>query len=142
MGDESVGCDAAEAHVMVQEPVHFDPLLMLGAVAIGMAQVADAYLLRSGETQRITAISFSIIEWIWGALCVYLLVHQSHRFPLWLAAMFLAQLLGWVLFIIMQAAKGRAMENFELSPTQALAGGIFGAVYATAALVTWIGVGA
>ena len=116
-----------------------DSTLMLCATAIGVAQVVDCSLLRSGRKQGKTAIAFSVIEWLWGALCVYLLISKPNNFPLWLAAVFVAQLAGWMLYVMVQMQRGRAAETFELSPSEALAGGLFGALYASASLAAWWG---
>lgn len=114
-----------------------DSTLMLCAAAIGAAQVLDCSLLRSGRKQGKTAFAFSTIEWLWGAMCVYLLVNNTDRFPSWLAGVFVAQLAAWVLYVVVQMTRGRAAETFELSPSEALAGGAFGASYAIASLVAW-----
>jgi len=118
-----------------------DSSLMLCAVSIGVAQVLDCCLLRAGKSQGRTAIAFSAIEWIWGALCVYLLLNRSDEFPLWLAGTFVAQLAAWTLYVIAQMRQGRPAEAFELSGSEALIGGLFGAFYATASLITWVGLG-
>jgi hypothetical protein len=115
--------------------------LMLCAVAVGAAQIVDCCLLRSGEQHSTTVTAFSMLEWIWGGLCTYLLFKKPDGFPLWIAGIFVAYLVAWVLYIALQAKRGRAVESFELSRSEALAGGLFGAFYATASLATWIGSG-
>lgn len=110
---------------------------MLCATAIGAAQVVDGCLLRSDGKQGKTAVAFSIIEWAWGGLCIYLLVNRVEGFPLWLAGVFVAQLAGWMLYLVLQAQRGRVMETFELTRSEALAGGLFGAFYAAASLIAW-----
>lgn len=49
----------------------------------------------------------------------------------------MAQLAAWVLYVVVQMTRGRAAETFEISPSEALAGGVFGASYAIASLVAW-----
>jgi hypothetical protein len=112
--------------------------LMLCAVAIGAAQVVDCGLLRSGKQHGMTALAFSTLEWVWGGFCVYLLIKNPEGFPLWIAGVFVAYLVAWLLYIAVQAKRGRAMEGFALSRSEALVGGLFGAFYATASLATWI----
>ncbi|WP_457417591.1 hypothetical protein [Roseateles sp. P5_E7] len=121
--------------------MELDSSLMLCAVAIGAAQVVDGFLLRSARGQGTTATAFSVIEWAWGGLCVYLLVNGSDSFPAWLAGIFVAQLAAWMLYVAVQAKRGRAMETFKLTRSEALAGGVFGALYAAASLAVWAGLG-
>lgn len=118
--------------------MELDSSLMLCAVAIGAAQVADAFVLRSNGKPGRTAIAFSIVEWLWGAFCVLLLLKQVSGFPRWLAGIFLVQLIAWMLYIVVESKRGRSMETFELTRSEALAGGAFGAVYSTVSLLTWI----
>jgi hypothetical protein len=112
--------------------------LMLCAVAIGAAQVMDCGLLRSGKQHSMTVTAFSILEWIWGGLCAYVLIKKPDGFPLWIAGVFVVYLAAWVLYIAVQAKRGRATESFELSRSEALAGGVFGAFYAAASLATLV----
>ncbi|MFG6430283.1 hypothetical protein [Roseateles sp. LYH14W] len=86
-----------------------------------------------------TVIAFSFIEWVWGGLCAYLLISKPEGFPLWIAGAFVAYLVAWLLYMVVQAKHGRAMEGFVLSRSEALVGGLFGAFYAAASFATWAG---
>lgn len=121
--------------------MELDSSLMLCAVAVGAGQVIDGFALRSGKGHGATAITFSFIEWAWGGLCVYLLVSGSASFPAWLAGIFVLQLAAWLLYVGLQAKRGRAMASFELTPWESMTGGAFGAFYATAAIATWLTLG-
>lgn len=85
-----------------------------------------------------TALAFSTLEWVWGGFCAYLLIKSPQGFPPWIAAVFVAYLVAWLLYVAVQAKLGRAMEGFVLSRSEALVGGLFGAFYSAASLATWI----
>ena len=103
--------------------------------------MADCCLLLSGRKQGLTVLAFSTFEWLWGAMCVYLLFKQQDEFPAWLAIVFVVQLLAWLLYVISQALRGRLRDNSELSRSEAWAGGIFGAVYALVSAAAWLASG-
>jgi hypothetical protein len=112
----------------------FAVLYLYLSLAVGLAQVADcvvhvANLGRPG----FAAMAFSFIEWVWGAVSVYALVEQPEGLLLWLPAAFTAYLLAWLVYGVAMVKQGRDTSNFKLSPREAMAGGVFGALLAGSA---------
>lgn len=121
--------------------MELDSSLMLCAVAVGAGQVIEGFALRANKGKGTTAVAFSFVEWAWGGLCVYLLVSGSRSFPAWLAGIFVLQLAAWLLYVGVQAKRGRDMASFELTRLESMTGGAFGAFYMAAAVATWLALG-
>ena len=118
-------------------------LFAVCAAAMGLAQVADCRLLLSNRKMSgITATAFSATEWLWGAACLFALIKKPIGLPLWLPAAFVAYLTITLLHAFRQMRRGRPPERFELTRQEVLAGGLFGALYAAAALAVLAGLGA
>ena len=109
-----------------------------GSFVIGVSQMAEAWLLlrQQGRPSAAVFVSSSV-EFVWTLFCVYLLVTGGLEFSRWLAIMFLAYIPVGVIVGIRADPNLDTItpDSIRVPRSVALFGGVFGAVYATAALV-------
>lgn len=108
---------------------------LLVSVAVGLAQVADCalHVARNGRL-GVTAMAFSVVEWVWGVASLIVIVRGPSGAQTGLAGAYIAYLLLWTAYGAAQIRAGRISRPFVLTPREALAGGAFGAAFALAAL--------
>lgn len=108
---------------------------LLVSVAVGSAQVFDCLLLlvRKGRISK-TGWMFSVVEWIWGGVSVYVLMQENTDVPGLLPAVYIAYLVLWTIYGVFTAARHQKLADVTLTPREAIAGGLFGLAFALAAL--------
>jgi hypothetical protein len=101
------------------------------SVAVGIAQIFDCLIFISlkGRSSA-TGLFFSLTEWIWGGVSIYVLLQENVGLPKWLPGMYVAYLFIWSVYGIVIANQRRNMTNLTLTPKEALAGGLFGLLFA------------
>lgn len=111
-------------------------MYLLVSVAVGLGQVADCalYLMARGRPSKTTWV-FATVEWIWGAVSVYVLFSEESTVPSWLSASYVVYLLAWSAYGFATAHRHKDNRAITLSPKEVLIGGTFGALFATAACV-------
>jgi hypothetical protein len=105
------------------------------SVAVGSAQVFDCllFLARKGRISK-TGWMFSVVEWIWGGVSIYVLMQENTDIPSWLPAVYIAYLILWLIYGVVTAARHQNLGEVTLTPREAIAGGVFGLSFALAAL--------
>lgn len=108
------------------------------SVAVGLAQVLDCVIYLSGKG-RISKTSwvFSVTEWVWGGVSLYVLMQEYTGIPTWLPSVYVAHLILWTVYgvVVAVAMVRRNEDSAELTVArgEAIAGGLFGLVFAAAA---------
>ena len=107
------------------------------SVAIGFAQVVDClfFLMHKGRVSLIVLL-FSLIEWFWGGISIYMLTQANADVPVWLPAMYLAYLCASAVYGVMTTKRHRnkPLTEIILTPAEVITGGIFGLLFALSAL--------
>jgi hypothetical protein len=108
-------------------------------IAIGSAQVADClyYLARRGKV-GFGGFTFSVVEWVFGALCVWVIWRSGASLEIALAWLYVAYLIAWTAYGFKLVARVRATGDTALTPAEAIAGGVFGLVFTCAALAAML----
>jgi hypothetical protein len=105
------------------------------SAAIGLAQVADAAMyLRLQGRASLTGWVFSLVEFLWGAVSIYVLLQADTGVPKWLPLMFVVYLAVWTAYGVRTAERHTDLKNIKLTPNEVLVSGAFGLVFATASL--------
>jgi hypothetical protein len=103
--------------------------------AIGVAQVLDCVLyLRTVGRASITGWAFSTVEFLWGAVSLYILFFTESDVADWLPASFIAYLASWTIYGVFTAKRHSDLRNIKLTPNEVLTGGAFGSFFAAASL--------
>ncbi|WMW79318.1 hypothetical protein RF679_11730 [Undibacterium cyanobacteriorum] len=106
------------------------------SVVVGIVQLLDGllFLARRGRAS-VGAVLFSLIEWIWGGVSLYVLRQEAAHIPSWLPITFMVFLVGWTLYGLANVKRFQKMDEVMLTPIEAILGGLFGIVFASAAFV-------
>jgi hypothetical protein len=107
------------------------------SAAIGFAQVLDClfFLKQKGRVSTMLLI-FSLVEWFWGGISIYILTQANTDVPVWLPAMYIVYLCASAIYGVMTAARhrNRQLTEITLRPAEVVTGGIFGLLFAISAL--------
>ncbi len=96
---------------------------------MGLGQLIDAQLLRHAQGRiGLTALCFSLVEWIWAALALLAWREEDSAVPGWLPALFIAYVAGFALHAA-RHARPEAPALRDLTPREIQAGALFGALY-------------
>jgi len=108
-------------------------IYVLLCVAVGAAQVADAYALSkaAGRASAVTT-AFSFFEYVWAGTSFYVWWRADSGVSKWLP-------LSFVVYVALMSLAGavavaRRRGEFALSPAMVVTGGAFGAFFCVAAI--------
>lgn len=104
----------------------------IGSVAIGVLQVADAFVLfLNGGAATNTTLTFASFEFLWALISLVVLIRVKQRATRVLASVFFAyNASGWLLAFFL----GAGSESFTVPVWAVVFGGVFGCMYAASAL--------
>lgn len=109
---------------------------LVGSVAVGVGQVVDAYatLRLRGRLVETLTTAFGFIEFAWAGASFVVWHGAQQTLPDWIPVSFIAYVAAGCAVAIVLVVRGHAAEEVRAPIDLTVAGGLFGAFFALAAV--------